>query len=135
MAHSGDALSWLQSGEDWVVKAVRSLSEGTDEGEFIQCFGKSLAIGSRKSTSVVGNIGEDYAIRPTAGTPFSFVMAMNRLARAAKAPAGSLSPRSHLANVPGSTPISSAAPSRDSPRVVRCRTNCSARLLASGKGL
>lgn len=39
------------------------------------------------------------------------------------------------ASVLGSTPICPAASFRESPRVVRWRTNCSARVFAEGSGL
>ena len=50
-------------------------------------------------------------------------------------PAGSLSPRSHLANVPWSTPISRAASFCALPNDVRCRNSFSANVVASGNGL
>jgi hypothetical protein len=58
-----------------------------------------------------------------------------RSARWRKSPVGSFTPRSYFANVPGSTPIYSATPSRDSSSVVRYRSNCSASVSAGGNGL
>jgi hypothetical protein len=59
----------------------------------------------------------------------------NRFTRSRSVPAGSLSPRSHLVNVAGSTTIRIAASFCESPSMVRWRINCSASVLAAGSGL